>query len=102
MSWQRDGLDCGAGITHATFVVCISLNGGMPKRDFCARQVSDSRILKVNVIEAVVRELAKFRQGGDQRVELFDVPESHIDAKSAAATKEFAVRTNHRRERPTI
>jgi hypothetical protein len=54
-----------------------------------------SAILKMNMVIAIARALAKFRECGDESVELFDVRETHVNTNAAPRTIEFRIRTNY-------
>jgi hypothetical protein len=74
----------------------------MPKRDLCPGRMRPGRsiciILKVNMIKAVVGELAKLDESGDHGVKLFDILEANIDAQSTTIAEEFGICPNDRRK----
>jgi len=63
---------------------------------------SFSGILQVNMIKAVVGELAELDESGNQGVKLFDILEANIDAQGTTRPEEFGICPNDRRECSSI
>jgi len=74
----------------------------MPKGNFRPGRMRSGRsvcgILKVNMIKAVVGELAELDESGDQGVKLFDILEANIDAQPTTGPEEFGICSDDRRE----